>query len=375
MIDLSIFRQMLLSNEFKDISSDLEKFDNRDCYFYYDESNNIRKLWLDENDFNASVDSDFVLGGVMHIGEYQSIKFKDLKNKLNIQKTAKELKFKHISSSKDFLGCLSEYKVNIFFEWFYQSNLFVHYSNINNLYYAIVDIIDSIDENAFIPFIPQLKNELYKISVTNYQEFYNLLVSVNYPNIALEKIQLFYQRIIEFTDSIREPSFEIELFRQILKRGLRQNKLIFLQDNPEKTIIENYFMFYLRPIGVFSKSQHIFDNEYCIENQFVKCGIYSGHKMDAQFKFVDSKDQPLIQISDCIVGVLGKYYTFINNISINEANDMFNNITPIQKCTLNLFAKILKKSEDYSKLLFHSCASLHEQEIDNFILSRALEIF
>ena len=64
-INLESFRQFMLSDEFEDISSDLKKFDKNNCNFYYDESNNIRKLWLDVDDFNAPIDSDFVLGGVM----------------------------------------------------------------------------------------------------------------------------------------------------------------------------------------------------------------------------------------------------------------------------------------------------------------------
>jgi len=99
-IDLSIFREMLLSDEFEDIRSDLKKFDNYNCHFYYDESNNIRKLWLKEDGFNASVDSDFVLGGVMHMTNHCSANVEELKDQLRIQKSVKELKFKHISTSK-----------------------------------------------------------------------------------------------------------------------------------------------------------------------------------------------------------------------------------------------------------------------------------
>lgn len=180
---LEMFRYMLLSDNFTDISVDLHIFDNEQCFFYYDESNNIRKLWLDENDFNAPVDSDFVLGGVMHFGESCIADINDLKSQLRIQKSAKEIKFKHISKSKDFLGCLSENKVSILLDWLLKSDLYVHCSNVNYLYYVIVDIIDTIDEPAYIPFVFEMKNELYKIAKENYQSFYKLLTICNYPNI------------------------------------------------------------------------------------------------------------------------------------------------------------------------------------------------
>jgi len=373
-IDLNMFRQIMLSDEFEDISRDLNKFDKHDCHFYYDESNNIRKLWLDEDDFNAPVDCDFVLGGVMHINQPQNANINELKNQLRLPISAKELKFKYIRKSKDFLGCLSEPKVKLFLQWLYQSDLYVHYSNVNNLYYAVVDIVDSLDESAFAPFIFQIKNELYKIAVTNYTDFYQLLVRYNYPNVTSNNITSFYQQIIDFIDDIGELSFEMELLRQCLKQGRKQNELIFLKDNPEKTIIDNYFLFYLRPVGVFFNAHHTFDNEYCIESQFEKFELYYGNSKADNYSFIDSKDNPLIQVSDCIVGLLGKYYTFINRISLEEAYEIFNVITPTQKSTLKMFAQIIKKSEDLSKLLLNASESIDEHEIGAFVLHTALAV-
>jgi len=336
--------------------------------------NNIRKLWLDEDDFNAPIDSDFVLGGVMCIEQPQNTNVDELKSQLRLPKSANELKFKHISKGKDFLGCLSEPKVKLFLQWLYQSDLYVHYSNINNLYFAVVDIIDSIDESAFVPFIFQIKNELYKIAVSNYHDFYQLLKRHNYPNIVSGSIASFYEHIIGFIDNIDDPTFEMELLRQYLKQGRKQHKLIFLQDNLEKTILDNYFPFYLRPIGVFCKARHTFDNEYFIENQFKKYELFIGNSKADNYSFVDSKDNPLIQVSDCIVGLLGKYYTYINRLSRQEEYEMFNAITTTQRSTLKLFAQVIKKSEDISKLLLHSSESLYEHEVGAFIFNRALEI-
>jgi len=53
---------------------------------------------------------------------------------------------------------------------------------------------------------------------------------------------------------------------------------------------------------------------------------------------------------------------------------MFNAITTTQKSTLKLFAQLIKKSEDISKLLLHSSESLDEHDIGAFILNYALEI-
>ncbi len=372
-MSLDVFRYMLLSDNFTDISEDLHIFDDEQCFFYYDESNNIRKLWLDENDFNAPIDSDFVLGGVMHFGESCIADVNDLKSQLRIQKSAKEIKFKHISKSTDFLGCLSENKVSIFLEWLLKSDLYVHFSNVNNLYYAIVDIIDTIDEPAYIPFVFEMKNELYKIAKDNYQSFYKLLTTCNYPNIDSSKIKYFYDGIIDFVvNSGYELPFEAEVLRQGLKVARKQTELAFLQGNPDKTILDSYFSFYMRPIGVFPYATHIFDDEYQIQEQFNKYDIYNGDSICKNFSFADSKSNLFVQISDCIVGLLGKYYTYINSIDMNEAYQMINNITPKQKQTLQLFVSLICKSENKSKLLLHSSESIEEHDVSSFILNNAL---
>lgn len=372
-MDLSIFRLLLMSDDFQDISNELKVFDNRKCTFYYDESNNIRKLWLDENDFNAPIDSDFVLGGVMYFGDKSTADVDSLKTKLRLQKSAKEMKFKHISKAKSFLECLNEEKVLFFLQWLYDSDLYIHFSNVNNLYFAIVDIIDSIDEPGYIPFIYQMKNELYKLARKNYRDFYSLLVRCNYPNVSSKDIDYFYTHILGYIDnSCVDIPFDLEILRQGVKAARKQKELSFLQGNMEKTVIENYFSFYTRPIGVFPHAEHIFDNEYKIEEIFAKYEFYNGDSKLENYEFVNSINTPLVQVSDCIVGLLGKYYTYTNSIDIYQAHQLFTILSDRQRKALRVLAQLIIKSERLSKLLLNSTESIEEHDISSFILRNAL---
>ncbi|WP_428257561.1 DUF3800 domain-containing protein [Gallibacter sp. Marseille-QA0791] len=372
-MDLSIFRLLLMSDDFQDISNELKVFDNRKCTFYYDESNNIRKLWLDENDFNAPIDSDFVLGGVMYFGDKSTADVDSLKTKLRLQKSAKEMKFKHISKAKSFLECLNEEKVLFFLQWLYDSDLYIHFSNVNNLYFAIVDIIDSIDEPGYIPFIYQMKNELYKLVRKNYRDFYSLLVRCNYPNVSSKDIDYFYTHILGYIDnSCVDIPFDLEILRQGVKAARKQKELSFLQGNMEKTVIENYFSFYTRPIGVFPHAKHIFDNEYKIEEIFAEYEFYNGESKLENYEFVNSINNPLVQVSDCIVGLLGKYYTYTNSIDIYQAHQLFTILSDRQRKALRVLAQLIIKSERLSKLLLNSTESIEEHDISSFILRNAL---
>lgn len=373
-MDLGLFRILVLSDDFQDISCEFEKFDNESCTFYYDESNNIRKLWLNENDFNAPIDSDFVLGGVMHFGEKSTADVDTLKRELRLQKSAKEIKFKHISGgAKSFLDCLNEDKVLLFFQWLNDSDLYIHFSNVNNLYYAIVDIIDSIDEPGYIPFIFQMKNELYRLVRSNYSDFYALLSRNNYPNIEAKDIADFYNHILRYIDNSHiELPFNLEVLRQGLKAARKQKELSFLQNNPEKTILDNYFPFYTRPIGLFPFAKHIFDNEYKIEEIFNEYEFYNGDTKLKNYCFVNSISSPLVQVSDCVVGFLGKYYTYINSLNLLQAHKLFETLSDKQRKTLHTFAEFVIRSERLSKLLLNATESIEEHDISGFILQNAL---
>jgi len=369
-MDLSVFRLMLLSDEIADISADLGKFDGKSCSFYYDETNNARKVWIKENDFNVPINKDFVLGGVMHFGEFSLDEVSRLKQELRLQKSAPELKFKHVGMGKDFLGCLAEPKVKLFLQWLYSSNLYVHFSNVNNLYWAIVDIVDTVEEPGYIPFVFDLKNSLYKVACANYPDFYRLLVACNYPNVVGQDIRRFYQGIIDFVENIPgELSFEMELLKQNLKSARKQKELVFLQGNEEKTVVESYFNFYIRPLGIFPTAKHTFDHEYHIEDQLNEY-TFSCNGADVNYQFVNSVDTPLVQVSDCFVGLMGKYFEFLNGHDIYQVQQILDALTSEQCATLNLLIKTIKKSENLSKLLFCSVESREEHDIGSFILNQ-----
>lgn len=367
--DLSDFRRCIMSDKQENISSELKIFDNRKCTFYYDESNNLRKLRLDKDNFHENVGSDFVLGGVMYFGDKPSADVDLLKKQVRLQKSAKEMKFKHLSKAKSFLDCLRDDRVIYFLQWLIDSDLYVHCANVNHLYYTVVDIIDSIDEQVYMPFVRRMKNELYKLIRRHYQDFYMLLMNIGYPNIAPEDISKFYDHILAYIEEdYTELPLDVEILREGLKAARKQGELLFLQGNTEKTIIDNYFSFYLRPIGVFLHADHIFDNENSIQEQFAKYELYNGNTRVKNFSFVDSKNSPLTQVSDCVVGLYRKYYAYINSIHICQAQHMLETISDEQRNALHLFVKLFYKSENISKLLFNSCESIEEHDIGAFIL-------
>ena len=238
--------------------------------FYYDETNNIRKFYVRETEFNCSFTANFVLGGLVNEGIQPDIK--PLFDKLNLQKNIKEVKFKHIAKG-DFLDCLKSRKLNCFLKYLFGNNLYIHYSSINILYWAIVDIVDSIIANSEVAmqldlsFSNYLKNDLYRLARLEIESVIELFYKFEYPNIKKESLLKFIEELILIFDKYIETQefhFGLESLRQILKEAKKNNSLPFIMDEKDHILIKDFSQFYLRPIYLFKNSNHIFDNEVAI---------------------------------------------------------------------------------------------------------------
>ncbi|KQM51459.1 hypothetical protein ASE55_19755 [Chryseobacterium sp. Leaf201] len=137
----------------------------------------------------------------------------------------------------------------------------------------------------------------------------------------------------------------------------------------EKThhLIENFAHFYSRTIYLFINSKHFFDKEDSIEPLINDLNMtYQGAKLE-NFSFVDSKNNLYIQLSDIIIGLIGKFYNFINENNIETIKEKLENLNEISKETLRLFNTILEESERKNKSYIFLLISNDEIEKINFI--------
>ena len=178
-MDIDYVRQTVINQE---------RFRNVDDQytFYYDETNNIRRLYLTGSGLNVPQDNSFVLAGVAHVGEFDNKRFDPLFNSLLLQKSAKELKLKHIAKGGPF-DMLKSSKLKKIFDWLNENEFYIHYLNLNPVYWSVVDIIDSIIgescDQVFILSHLQLKGDFYNLAMSNRQVFLSQLSAFNYPNI------------------------------------------------------------------------------------------------------------------------------------------------------------------------------------------------
>lgn len=334
--------------------------------FYYDETNNIKKFYVKENDFNYTFTANFVLGGLVYEGNAPNVQL--LIDSFKLQKTATEVKFKHIAKGT-FLDCLKSQKLTLFFDFILNSNVFVHYSSLNILYWAIVDIVDSAVANSEVAlqagpqFINHLKNDLYKLSRLEIDSVITLFHHFEYPNIKKEKIIPFIEELTSlFTPYLETDEFHfgLESLRQILEEAKKKGSLPFVMDEEDYILLKDLSQFYLRPIYQFKNSTHIFDNEDSISETLQDFRILDAEEEISNYSFIDSKSNQLIQLSDVFIGIMGKLSNYVNTSTKEVIEKDFNTLTETQKKNIDLLIDILDKSHSRNIAFLHSTDSFEE---------------
>ncbi len=334
--------------------------------FYYDETNNIRKFYVRETDFNSSFIANFVLGGLVHEGEAPDVT--SLIESFKLQKTTKEVKFKHIAKG-DFLNCLKSEKLKLFLQFIKGSKLYVHYSNLNILYWAIVDIVDSAIANSEVSqklgpqFSNRLKNDLYKLSRLEIDSVVNIFYNFKYPNIKKESIFSFIEALTSIFEGYidtEEFHFGLESLRQILKEAKKTDSLPFIMEEDDYILLKNLSHFYLRSIYLFKFSKHVFDNEDSIAETLNGYKVLDESIEIENYSFVDSQENKLIQLSDVFVGLMGKLAVYLNTSTREKIDNDFCSLSVTQERNVDLLIDLIDKSHNKNIGFLHSTDSYEE---------------
>ena len=345
--------------------------------FYYDESNNIRKLSLTENGMNVGRTGNFVLAGILNIKKDKDTNFDEVIDKLNLQKTTNELKLKHIGKGH-FLDLLNSKKLSILLNWLADNDLFIHYFNLNVFFWSIVDIVDSIMENLpfdqglfFKPNHMVVKSDFYKVIKSHELEFLTELKKFNYPNIKKNKIHEFSEFLINF---ISESSDVLNderkyLLNKFFEQAINKDELFFIMHNDDDILIDSFFNFYIQRVYLFTNSLHIFDTETTVEKKIEKWIFMDSGETISNYEFKDSKSDRAIQISDVLAGLLGKYFSFIEKTDFDELKSIKSSLKTQQTSNLNLLCQLIEKSNSFCEGFFINIVCEDEYLKHNFFMA------
>ena len=362
-------------NEFRDIVIRQNGLQNTDAVytFYYDETNNIRKLYLKDTGVNVERTDNFILAGILHKGVSIDSDYSSLFKKLNLQKSANELKLKHIAKG-DFLDMLKSEKLCIIFRWLIENKFYIHYFNLNIIYWSVIDILDSIISELHHPFYimnqMSIKSDFYELANRNSGVFLNTLHEFNYPDIPEEKANLFCLWLIDFVrmhNSIL-PDFRANVLENLVKASLKIEDLPFISGFHGRELISSFMVFYLRNLYLFKNAHHIFDEEKSIQQEVTEFPLTENGVPIQNHAFVKSHDSEAVQLSDVIAGFLGKYFSYIKDVNDEQLANDKSGLTSQQNTTLSVLKELIDISDDVSRGFFNTVSSEGEQRRNNWFL-------
>lgn len=337
--------------------------------FFYDETNNVKKFQFKNGNLNVTEEKSFVLGGIA----YESVRpdLTGMFDGLNLMANASEVKFRHVCRHGELLDCLKSSLLTPFLKFILSKDIYMHYSSLNVLYYALADIIDSALEDYPLanristqyPFF--LKDAIYRIAVLEKDAIMPLLFNYEYPSIPDGKASDFVNELLAIVDKYsdhNELHLPVQFLKDLLKYASGKSELVFLTDEKKHVMINGFVELYKRPVYLFVNSMHHFDHEADIELEIDKYSYtYEGEVLN-NFDLSDSKADQLTQASDVIVGLLGKISNFVNDHTIQEIEDNLENLSVVQLENLELLRSLAEKSHDKNMAFVHYVESLENIE-------------
>lgn len=327
---------------------------------YYDETNNIRRLMLTDTGLNHDALDCFVLGGIALEPGAVLPDITALRSLLRIQGSAPEMKLKHLVQG-GYPSCLDSMKVEQFLTWLLKAPVFIHYSNFSVLNWSIVDLIDSLIVTERFRYLrhvhDELKNELYALVRLDPLGYFRLLKTFDYPNVAVARIQ-------EFVTAVRAFLFRNGfLFRNIatmrlcdlLKDAACDSTLDFLVDNEPDILVDSFDPVFLHRLATFPNAVHVFDEEPQIRTSLEKQRIVVGDQTIA-YSFANSRDEPAIQVSDVLCGILGKHFSYMEKFSIEQLEAWRTNLSAQQRRNIALLAELTHKADEECRALIFNQA-------------------
>ena len=356
----------------------LNIFDGRPLYgvdeeyvFFYDETNNVRKFWITDDGLNQKP-TNFLLGGLVHKKSTPITGIEELITSLHIQKSATEIKFNQLATGS-YLGVLNSKRIQTILGWLNEKDIFIHYNKLNLLYWSLVDIIDSVwdepDLRQYMPYVIQIKGELFNLANADLDRFVPLLKKYRFPNVKRAEIKAFMLEISEHLDSVaKKPLTDIsELVLMMLQKASNLEEPPFIIDNKDDILIEDFHGHFLRSLYIYPTSTHIFDHESEVQQDFAKTQVqFKGKVVD--YSFVNSQDSIEVQLSDGICGLLGCHFNFLEEKTFKELIEIKEKLNPRQKETLYLLQQLIDKSNSQSNGFLHRISAMDSDYKNDFFL-------
>lgn len=344
---------------------------HRSYYMYFDETNNIKSVKANKNpEQNRTLNIEnirehFVLGGIATKDIEEPISVDELKKLTHIMQgpNMKEIKSHNIYSG-DFLHVICASKLTHILELIRDKHWFIHCCDVNLLYYSLVDIVDSLVFNSsysqFIwnPYVFYgIKDTFYKIFINDLEDNLTTLMSFDYPNVKKDRLHEFREFLTDmvlrhYHKTGRMDNMLAFICKVIIDSDINHRNLVFIEDEMKGILINDFIQFYTTRLCALSHSTLVLDEEGDVVESLKKEPLMIDGKPLINYRFIDSKDNTFIQLSDIIVGILARLYEYIDS-DWDVVKKGLETLSSEGKKNLRLLNDILFYSEQENSLFFN----------------------
>ena len=326
---------------------------------YYDETNNIRRLHVTADGLNVDKPGCFVLAGIAHQGACRPIDIAPLRIALKLQPTTKEMKLAHIGKG-DFLDLLGFRRLGILLDWIAENDLFLHYQ--------CLDIVDAAlmaaEREELLLVAPALKDMLNIALRRDIEATTDLFRFFNYPALDPRDGPQFYHVLLQM---VREEADQLHplyggLLAQVLEDAIQRESFPFIEgsDEDRHILIEGFDIFFRHRIALLRNSTHVLDLEEVVRRQFMADPLMRDRVPVDSFRFVDSQEEPLIQVCDVVAGLLGKFFSYVVGTDLDTVRADHAALSEPQRDNLAKLARLIDQAAEENEAFAHRVMSLSD---------------
>lgn len=335
---------------------------------YFDETNNYRKFTIDPNkewfvNEKKAIYNDFILGGIALPPDVR-LDFQGLKEQLGLPAEV-EMKSKSFFKTGDLVYDMGSDRVRLFLKWMTSNPILIHFFCSDNIYDAVIEVVDKSMQNEggrmTMSFHREMKDGFYDCVMSDPIEFLKILDEFGYPAIKVIDEPSFCKAVARFINCRNDDSamkgFYLEMLRQNLVAASRKEGDGSLCIGNEGEIVSDYVSGYWGTVLNTPCAMHIFDHESQIERKLRDIRILDHGNDYSLIDFQDSKVCPPIQISDVVVGILGRVFSWIDSSSPNEIAKSIDGMTLEQIESFYTLNSLIYRTDEYCPFMIHNMAS------------------
>ncbi|MGR7997932.1 hypothetical protein [Xanthobacter sp. ZOL 2024] len=133
-------------------------------------------------------------------------------------------------------------------------------------------------------------------------------------------------------------------------------------------LIDHHAHFFIQRLCLLKNAAHVLDVEPEIEKRLAQLPFVSAGRPFTNHRFAVSHHEPGVQVSDVVVGLIGRLFTFVNRTELSDLRRIRKALSQRQAHVVKGLAELVDRSIAASPAFIHTVVSLEDRRRAEFFL-------